>query len=71
MAHHGERGGSVELYDYISPRVVLWPASVSFYMNRRETITINKTLIARDYVEEIILAGEGQRTLTLPYTPEK
>ena len=71
MAHHGERGGSVELYDYISPRVVLWPASISFYMNRRETITINKTLIARDYVEEIILAGEGQRTLTLPYTPKK
>ena len=69
MAHHGERGGSVELYDYISPRVVLWPASISFYMNRRETITINKTLIARDYVEEIILAGEGQRTLTLPYIP--
>ena len=69
MAHHGENGGSVELYDYISPRVVLWPASVSFYMNRREKIAINKTLIERDYVEEIILAGEGQRTLTLPYLP--
>jgi hypothetical protein len=38
-------------------------------MNRREKIAINKTLIERDYVEEIILAGEGQRTLTLPYLP--
>jgi len=70
MAHHGYYGGSVELYDYIRPRLILWPASVSFFDQHRAT-PINKTLLARDYVEEMILAGNGQKTLALPYTPKK
>lgn len=68
MAHHGYYGGSVELYDYIRPRVILWPASNSFFAQHR-SISINETLLKRDYVEETILAGTGKKTLALPYTP--
>ena len=68
MAHHGYYGGSIELYDYIRPSVILWPASSSFFAQHR-SISINQTLLKRDYIEETILSGAGKKTLALPYTP--
>lgn len=70
-AHHGNNGGSIALYDLIRPQVILWPTSSSGYANWSRSIGMNKTLLARDYVKEVLVAGDGAKTLTLPYTPGK
>lgn len=71
MAHHGNDGGSVGLYDLIQPRVILWPSSASAYGRWCTSKSSSKILLSRDYVEEVINSGEGAATLTLPYTPKK
>ncbi len=71
MAHHGNNGGSIKLYDLIQPRVILWPSSASAYGRWSGSIGMNKTLLAREYVEEVFNSGAGATTLPLPYTPKK
>ena len=70
VAHHGNNGGSTALYDYIQPSVLLWPTNVASFTQWR-TLSINQTLLKRDYVKETVLAGLGSKTLALPYTPKK
>ena len=67
-AHHGLRGGTVELYEAIDPVVVLVPNAASYIKKVLEfyaTRWIWNNGSGR--VREVILSGWEQRTLELPY----
>lgn len=66
-AHHGYHGGSIDLYNTISPSVVLWPTSNAAYARWTNDIDINKYLVSMDCIDEIFIAGLGAVTLQIPY----
>ncbi len=37
MAHHGQRGGTQELYEWINPKICLWPLTDWIYTNNNGT----------------------------------
>lgn len=74
VAHHGfgtgvsakESTGIVRGYGYMSPTLVLWPASSSGYQDGLK-YTYNTSLIRLPTVKKIIVAGERDHTIDLPY----
>lgn len=52
MAHHGQRGGSQELYSIIHPKVCLWPLTEWIYTNNNGTTDL-KFDETYDWVKEI------------------
>lgn len=69
-AHHGLRGGTVELYAAIDPEVVLVPMYAG-YTNKilgfESSLWLWNNGSGR--IKELILSDWEQRTLELPYTP--
>ena len=71
VAHHGG-GGTIELYSYFKPTVVVWPnnqGSVDNYLKESNTgyyPTINKSLVNQKNVLLIVVADKGHKTITLP-----
>ncbi len=72
QAHHGYWAGSVELYKLINPEIVFWPCPSRWYYalyNGSYDSTSNKWIaIESTKVKQIILAGNGTYTVTLPHT---
>lgn len=74
VAHHGygtgvsakESTGIVRGYTYMSPTLVLWPASSSGYQSGI-SYTYNTSLIRLPTVKKIIVAGEKDHIIDLPY----
>ena len=71
VAHHGG-GGTVDLYRYFSPTVVVWPqnqASVDNHLKSTSTgyyPTINKSLMNQKNVVLLVVADNGHKTIPLP-----
>lgn len=74
VAHHGygtgvsakESTGIVRGYGFMAPSLVLWPASSSGYQNGLK-YTYNTSLIRLPTVKKIIVAGETNHIIELPY----
>lgn len=64
-AHHGFRGGTVELYNLINAPVVLFPTSKE---HLEENTHRETTKLARELASEVYIAGEGTVGFELPYT---
>ena len=69
-AHHGLRGGTVDLYKAIDPEVVLVPMYEG-YMNKILDFDASRWVWnnGNGRIREVILSGWQQRTLELPYLP--
>ena len=69
-AHHGLRGGTVELYEAVDPEVVLVPMYEG-YLNKILDFDASRWVWnnGNSRIKEVILSGWQQRTLELPYTP--
>jgi hypothetical protein len=72
QAHHGYWAGSVALYKLINPEIVFWPCPSRWYYAlydgsygtpSNKWITLESTK-----VKQIILAGNGNYTITMPHT---
>ena len=71
QAHHGYWAGSETLYNYINPETVLWPSPSHWYYELYDGAhgaDSNATIYNSANVKEVILAGNGTRTIQLPYT---
>ncbi|MBR2907199.1 MAG: hypothetical protein IKC26_04060 [Clostridia bacterium] len=71
VAHHSG-GGTVDLYKYCSPSIVLWPSTYEVY-NRHMTAVaptyypaITQSLMSQKNVVLIVIADEGHKTISLP-----
>lgn len=70
QAHHGFWGASTALYEAIDADVVFWPAPTSWYYDLYDGSHVaNTNLYSTNNADEVILAGNGTRTISLPYTP--
>ena len=77
LAHHGygtrvsanESTSIVRGYTYMSPSVILWPASTSGYQSGLKN-TYNIALIRLPTVKKIIVAGEDDHIVTLPVSTQ-
>jgi beta-lactamase superfamily II metal-dependent hydrolase len=69
VSHHGETGGTMGLYYRIDPTVAIWPVKTERY-EIIKTNQVNAYLINLLNVQENIVAGNGTRTIQLPYTPQ-
>lgn len=73
VAHHGY-GGTVELYRYFKPTIVVWPKSQSVVNTQLSSTqtgyypTINQSLISQKNVKLLVVADNGNKTLVLPMT---
>jgi hypothetical protein len=71
VAHHGG-GGTIELYSYFKPTVIVWPnnqGSVDNHLKESNTgyyPTINKSLVNQKNVLLIVVADKGHKTISLP-----
>ncbi len=76
MSHHGMHGGSVELYEHIDPTVVTITSSRSMVDPDSNAYIANYEATAwalhnfSQNIKEVVIAGYGTRTFTLPYTPK-
>ena len=70
LAHHGwYNGGSWELYRLISPSVIFWTISSEAYQKNYNSPTNPAgQLNLAGGIKENIVAGDGDRTIVLPYT---
>lgn len=70
LAHHGwYNGGSWELYRIIKPTVIFWTISSDAYQKNYNSPTNPAgQLNLAGGIKENIVAGDGDRTLVLPYT---
>ena len=77
QAHHGYWAGSVELYKLINPEVVFWPSPARWYYALYDdtfdrawgSLASNKWItVESQKVKQIILAGLGDYTISLPHT---
>ncbi len=66
VIHHGSNGGSVAFYKAVDPTVVLWPVG-HYYYSKFTGYSQNSYFFESATVKEIILAGNTDRTLELPY----
>lgn len=70
LAHHGSNGGTLQVYQYIAPDVVMFPvATVRF--NERVRLSLNSYLIDRGIISELFLSGQGDTVLMLPHKISK
>ena len=69
VCHHGYYGGSTAMYGKLNPEIVVWPASSSFAQSNKG-IDVNKYWINNLNVKEVHIAGDGEVTFELPYTPK-
>ncbi len=70
QAHHGYWAGSDTLYQRIAAKVVFWPCPTHLYYalaSGGSNATTNKYNYQN--ATEIILAGNGTKTISLPHTP--
>ena len=71
VAHHGS-GGSVALYQYCKPSIVLWPHGywkIEDHMkpgNTGKYPVINQSLLNQDNVVLVVVADKGHKTIKLP-----
>ena len=70
VCHHGYYGGSTAMYGKLNPEIVVWPAASSFAQSNKG-IEVNKYLINNLNVKEMYIAGDGEVTFELPYTPKQ
>ena len=77
QAHHGYWAGSVDLYKLINPEVVFWPCPNRWYFALYDdtfdpawgSLASNKWItVESTKVKQIVLAGNGDYTIALPYT---
>ncbi len=77
QAHHGYWAGSVALYKLINPEIVFWPSPARWYFALYDdtfdrawgSLASNKWITMESQkVKQIILAGNGDYTVTLPHT---
>lgn len=76
LTHHGKGGGVTALNETIDPEIIMIPASrhlVSNVEGEKNSLYYTQTQWAINNVsgkvKEVIIAGLGQRTISLPYTP--
>lgn len=77
VAHHGETTGVADTeaiavmqgYRYMSPSLVLWPSGEETYKKEKNR-SYNLTLTLLPSVKEIIVAGETDHIIKLPYSAE-
>lgn len=69
VCHHGYYGGSEAMYGKLNPEVVVWPAASSFAQSNKG-IDVNKYWLNELNVKEVYIAGDGEITFELPYTPK-
>ena len=69
-AHHGLKGGTVDLYAAVDPEVVLVPMYAG-YLNKILGFDASRWVWnnGNGKIREVILSGWQQRTLELPYVP--
>ncbi len=75
IPHHGfgtgDNSGDIYGFDFIKPSVCLLPSFESVTYHFFSSYVVSTDYIMRaPFVDEVII-GEPQRTITLPYTPEK
>ncbi len=72
QAHHGYWAGSVDLYKLINPEIVFWPSPSRWYYALYDGSYSNPSnkwiTMESTKVKQIILAGNGTYTITLPHT---
>ena len=69
LCHHGYYGGSTAMYGKINPEIVVWPAAKTFAESNKG-IDVNKYWLSNPNVKEVYIAGDGEVTFVLPYTPK-
>jgi hypothetical protein len=75
-AHHGGNTGVdsnsatavAEGYKLMSPSVVIWPASDESYESSKKTM-FNKALLSLNTLKKVVVAGDRDFIVTLPYNP--
>ena len=75
-AHHGGNTGVdsnsatavAEGYKLMSPSVVIWPASDESYASGKKSM-FNKALLNLATIKEVVVAGDRDFAVTLPYNP--
>ena len=71
VAHHG-LGGSVDLYKYCAPSIVLYPHTQSQLNNHMEVnnsyswAVVTRSLINQENVVLVVVADKGHKTISLP-----
>ncbi len=68
VIHHGGNGGSNAFYKAVDPAIVLWPAGHYYFYPHFIDKDYHSYLFESANVKEIILAGNTDRTIELPYT---
>ena len=78
LSHHGMKGGTVELYEYIDPMVVSIPTTRGLmdpivsenkdYIGKQEASVWVLANLGNN-IKEVNVAGYGTRAFALPYTP--
>ena len=66
LAHHGSNGGTLQVYQFIEPEVIMFPVATVRFMGRI-TNSLNSFMIDRMRVPEMYLSGKGDTVLTLPH----
>ena len=69
VCHHGYYGGSMAMYGKLNPEIVVWPAAKTFAESNKG-IDVNKYWLSNPNVKEVYIAGDGEVTFVLPYTPK-
>ena len=66
LVHHGSNGGTLQVYQYIKPQVILFPVATVRFMGRIKNL-LNSYMIDRMMVPEMFLSGAGDVVLPLPH----
>lgn len=69
VSHHGENGGTIQLYNFIKPDVAIWPTEIDRYIKVIVKVPASKLVAKNLGVKEQIISGYGTRTIQLPYVP--
>ena len=68
MAHHGYTASATEdFYRLVDPAVVLWPAKNEWFQSWSTTVSANIYLLNDLHVQEVVVADDRVKNLTLPY----
>ncbi len=70
LAHHGSNGGTLQVYQYIEPEVIMFPVATVRFMERIKN-SLNSYMIDRMFVPEMYLSGTGDTVLKLPHKISK
>lgn len=67
LGHHGSHGCTLQLYEHVLPKTVLFPVAMVRFPERIR-LSLNSSLIDRLSIKDLFLSGAGDTVLSLPHT---